>query len=224
MAWPGFSPTGWARCLAGCFCAAWPSRSSRARWRAKRREPGWFTRWHAKRPCRSTAFCGKVSPRTGIPIITSLVVGGGAALALLVNMQQAAIFTALSSLCIAMLYLAYLGVTVPLLVVRIKHRNTDGFPSGVDEFGKPQFSLGRWGIAVNVIAVIYQAGMAINLIWPRPEIYDLTGETWWLQWSALLFIGLTVVVGAAYFVVRRLHQSIELTHVPHTHTPVPEPA
>jgi urea carboxylase system permease len=166
----------------------------------------------------------RVSPRTGIPIITTLVVGGGAAIALLVNIQQAAIFTALSSLCIAMLYLAYLGVTLPLLVIRIKHRNTDGFPSGVDEFGKPQFSLGRWGVAVNVIAVIYQAGMAINLIWPRPEIYDLTGETWWLQWSALLFISLTLVVGAAYFAVRRLHRSIELTHVPHTHNPVPEPA
>jgi hypothetical protein len=27
-------------------------------------------------------------------------------------------------------------------------------------------------------------------------IYDLTGDTWWLQWSALLSIALTVVVGA----------------------------
>jgi amino acid transporter len=170
------------------------------------------------------SYLRKVSPRTGIPIITSLVVGGGAAIALLVNMQQAAIFTALSSLCIAMLYLAYLGVTLPLLVVRIKHRNTDGFPSGVDEFGKPQFSLGRWGIAVNVVAVIYQVGMAINLIWPRPEIYDLTGETWWLQWSALLFIGITLLVGAVYFVVKRLHRNIALTHVPHSHNMLAEPA
>jgi urea carboxylase system permease len=169
-------------------------------------------------------YLRKVSPHTGIPIITSIVVGAGAAIALLVNFQQAAIFTALSSLCIAMLYLAYLGVTLPLLVVRIKHRNTDGFPSGVDEFGKPQFSLGRWGIAVNAIAVIYQVGMAVNLIWPRPEIYDLTGETWWLKWSALLFIGLTLLVGAVYFVVKRLHRSIELTYVPHSHDVVPEPA
>jgi amino acid transporter len=169
-------------------------------------------------------YLRKVSPRTGIPIITSIVVGAGAAIALLVNFQQAAIFTALSSLCIAMLYLAYLGVTLPLLFVRIKHRNTDGFPSGVDEFGKPQFSLGRWGIAVNAVAVIYQVGMAINLIWPRPEIYDLTGGTWWLKWSALLFIGLTLLVGAVYFVVKRLHRSIELTYVPHSHDVVPEPA
>ena len=37
--------------------------------------------------------------------------------------------------------------------------------------------------------------MIVNLAWPRPEIYDLTGETWWLQWSAVLFIGATLVVG-----------------------------
>ncbi len=49
------------------------------------------------------------------------------------------------------------------------------------------------------------------------EVYDLTGQTWWLQWSALLFIGLSLAVGAVYFVLRRLHRHIELTHVPHTH-------
>jgi urea carboxylase system permease len=163
----------------------------------------------------------KVSPRTGTPIITSVVVGVLAAIVLLVNINQSAIFTALSSLCIAMLYLAYLGVTLPLLVVRIRHRHTDGFPQGVDEDGNPQFSMGRFGIALNAIAVLYQAGMAINLLWPRTAIYDLTGHTWWLRWSALLFIGIALVIGAAYFTVRRLDQKIALAEVSHTHTPAP---
>jgi urea carboxylase system permease len=171
-------------------------------------------------------YLSRVSLRTGTPIITSIVVGTGAAIALLVNIKQAAIFTALSSLCIAMLYLAYLGVTLPLLAVRIRHRNSDRFPSGVDEHGAPQFSLGRWGIAANVVAVVYQVAMVVNLMWPRPEIYDLTGNTWWLKWSALLFIGLTLLIGAVYFASRRLHRRIELAHVPHTHIlgAVPEPA
>ena len=171
-------------------------------------------------------YLSRVSLRTGTPIITSIVVGTGAAITLLVNVKQAAIFTALSSLCIAMLYLAYLGVTLPLLAVRIKHRNSNRFPSGVDEHGAPQFSLGKWGIAVNLVAVIYQVAMVINLMWPRPEIYDLTGGTWWLKWSALLFIGLSLLVGAAYFASRRLHSRIELAHVPSTHLggAVPEPA
>jgi urea carboxylase system permease len=165
-----------------------------------------------------------VSPRTGTPIATSVVIGVGAALALAVNFGQAAIFTALSSLCIAMLYLAYLGVTVPLLVRRL--RMTDqGFPAGIDENGKPLFSLGRWGIPVNVIAVVYQIGMVVNLVWPRAEIYDLTGETWWLQWSALLFIGATLVVG---FLVHRhartRHGAISLGHLPASARPSGAPA
>jgi len=166
-------------------------------------------------------YLGKVSSRTGTPITTSIVVGVGAAIALLVNLHQSAIFTALSSLCIAMLYLAYLGVTLPLLAARFRHRGSGGLPDGVDESGRPLFSLGRWGIAVNTLAVLYQAGMTVNLIWPRAEIYDLTGGTWWLRWSALLFIGLSLAVGAAYFLARRLHRRIELRDVPHTHIEPP---
>jgi urea carboxylase system permease len=140
---------------------------------------------------------GRVSPRTGTPIATAVVVGVGAAIALLVNWDQSAVFTALASLCIAMLYLAYLGVTVPLLVKRIRQRRSGGLETGVAEDGRPLFSLGRWGIPVNVVAVAYQVGMVVNLAWPRAAVYDLTGGTWWLQWSALLFIGLTLAVGAA---------------------------
>ncbi|MFI5952888.1 APC family permease [Cryptosporangium sp. NPDC051539] len=160
----------------------------------------------------------RVSPRTGTPVITSIVVGAGAAIALAVNVNSTTIFTALSSICIAMLYIAYLGVTLPLLVVRIKHRNTDHFPAGHDEDGKPLFSMGRFGIPVNVAAVIYQAIMIVNLMWPRPEIYDLsTGGNWLLQYSAVLFVGAVVAVGAAYFGGKRLHHRIDLTHIPHTH-------
>jgi len=162
-------------------------------------------------------YLSQVSPRTGTPVITSIVVGLGATLALLVNIDSTAIFTALASLCIAMLYLAYLGVTLPLLVTRIRHARTDHFPAGVDEDGKPLFSLGRWGVAVNGLAVVYQAVMVVNLMWPRVFIYDLSPDgTWWLQWSALLVVGLTVALGAAYFVGRRLHTAIDLVHVPHS--------
>jgi urea carboxylase system permease len=147
----------------------------------------------------------RVSPRTGTPIITSIVVGVGAALALVVNLGQSAVFTALSSLCIAMLYIAYLGVTGPLLFTRIKAAR--GTPSaatadGTDERGKRLFSLGKWAIPVNAVAVLYQVAAVVNLAWPRASVYDLTGHTWWLRWSAVLFIAITVVIG--YLVHLRL--------------------
>jgi urea carboxylase system permease len=147
----------------------------------------------------------RVSPRTGTPIVTSIVVGLGATLALVVNLGQSAVFTALSSLCIAMLYIAYLGVTGPLLLTRI--RAARGRPSaatadGIDEHGKPLFGLGKWAIPINAVAVLYQVVAIVNLAWPRASVYDLTGHTWWLRWSAVLFIGITAVVG--YLVHLRL--------------------
>ncbi|NUP50373.1 MAG: amino acid permease [Catenulispora sp.] len=149
----------------------------------------------------------KVSRRTGTPIIASLVVGAGAVGTLLVNIGQTALFTALSSLCIAMLYLAYLGVTGPLLVRRLTSWTASHLDAR-DEDGREVFSLGRFGIAVNALAVLYQAGMVVNLLWPRTAVYDTTGHTWWLRWSAALFIAASTAAGALYYTfARRRHHA-----------------
>lgn len=154
----------------------------------------------------------RVSPRTGTPIVASIVVGVGAVLVLLCNIGQIALFTALSSLCIAMLYLAYLGVTAPLLVRRIQGWTRDK-EVGIDETGEPLFTMGRWAIPVNIVAVAYQTLMVVNLAWPRSAIYDLTGDSWWLRWSAPLFIAATLVVGAVYYgATRRGHRALATVH------------
>lgn len=140
----------------------------------------------------------RVSPRTGTPVVASLVVGIGAVAALLVNIGQTALFTALSSLCIAMLYLAYLGVTGPLLYRRLTGW-TAARSGDLDEDGRPVFTLGRWGVVLNAGAVLYQASMVVNLLWPRTAVYDTTGHTWWLRWSAVLFIAATTAAGACYY-------------------------
>jgi len=142
-------------------------------------------------------FLSHVSPRTGTPINASVVVGVGAAIALWTNWDQPAVFLALTSICIGLLYLAYLGVTVPQLIVRIKNTINGRKLTGVDETGKPLFTLGRWGILINSVAVVYQLIAVINLFWPRKEVYDLEGKTWWLQYSAVLFLGATLLVGVA---------------------------
>ena len=93
---------------------------------------------------------------------------------------------------------------------------------GTDEHGKRLFSLGRWAIPVNLVAVIYQVLAVVNLAWPRSSVYDLTGHTWWLKWSAVLFIGITLVVG--YLVHLRLRGG--KVHIPHARLqqPAAEPA
>jgi urea carboxylase system permease len=156
-----------------------------------------------------------VSGRTGTPIGAALVIGVGAGVALALNWNQRAVFTALASTAIALIYLAYLGVTVPLLLTRLRRGRGRELEQGVDEERAPLFSLGRLGVPVNLLAVLFQVGMVVNLIWPRAAIYDLTGHTWWLQWSAPLFLAFVLLAGAAVHLRTRLRRGpITLDELP----------
>ncbi|GAA0525771.1 amino acid permease [Paractinoplanes ferrugineus] len=145
-----------------------------------------------------SAALRRVSPRTGAPVLPSIVVGVGAAAVLLVNIGQPALFTAITSVCIVLLYIAYALVTVPLLI-----RRWQGWPGGEEvtgtERGGKLFSLGRFGIVVNALAVVYGIGMIVNLGWPRPEVYDPAGAHWYLHYFALLFVGGALLAGGLAF-------------------------
>jgi hypothetical protein len=45
--------------------------------------------------------------------------------------------------------------------------------------------------------------MALNLAWPRIEVY---GETWYLRWIAFIFIGLVALAGLLWYRLRGRHQ------------------
>jgi amino acid transporter len=131
----------------------------------------------------------KVNPRTGTPIRPAIVVGVLTIGLLYINVGNAAVFLALSSVCIMLLYIAYLMVTVPLLMRRLKGWPSDG-RAGL-------FSLGRWGIPVNVAAIVWGVFMAINLGWPRQKVF---GTDWYLQFFPEVFLGGAMAVGVlAYF-------------------------
>nr|MDT0526222.1 amino acid permease [Streptomyces sp. DSM 41633] len=122
---------------------------------------------------------------------------------LLVNVGNSAIFATLASVCIILIYLAYLLVTAPLLYRRIR-----GWPdqrSQVDAEGLPLFSLGRFGIAVNVLAVLYGTVMIVNLGWPRAEIFNPGGDMPILQWAGPLSIAAAVALGALCFPRGKTH-------------------
>lgn len=148
----------------------------------------------------------RVSPRTGALTAPAITVGVCAAALLALNLGHAGVFTALTSVCIVMLYLAYLMVTGPLLIQRLKGwpgRHAEVASVQQDETGKPLFSLGRWGIPVNVIAVVYGLAMMINLVWPRSEIYDPAGESPLLQWFGVLFVSAALLIGVVVFLAKR---------------------
>jgi urea carboxylase system permease len=136
----------------------------------------------------------KVDPVHKTPVIPAVVIGIIAVLILVVNIRQPQIFTVITSIGIVMIYIAYLLVTGPMLLARLRGewRSEDSAPG--------YFSLGRWGLPVNILAVVYGAGMALNLIWPRQSIYNATEPFhWYLKWGAVLFIGVVLIGGFAYY-------------------------
>jgi amino acid transporter len=126
-----------------------------------------------------------------------VLVGILAALLLVVNVGNALLFLALASICIMLLYVAYLMVTVPLLIRRIQ-----GWPglTGTGPGDEQLFSLGKWGPLVNAGAVAWGIGMAVNLGWPRVAVF---GAPWYLHWFPLLFLAGTAAVGSVAYLEQR---------------------
>jgi urea carboxylase system permease len=144
------------------------------------------------------------------PIVPSVVVGLLAAAILVVNINLPNVIETLCSVAIVWANLAYLLVTMPLLLTRLRrHRHeviTAAHPNptpqlvnndGHDRHSASRyFSLGRWGMPVNLIAVVWGLFIVINIGWPRPEVYG-AGE--WSRFAAPLATLALIGVGSLYF-------------------------
>ena len=135
----------------------------------------------------------KVHGRSKTPLVPSIVIGVLTIALLVLNVGNQRAFFVLTSVAIIMFYLAYLCVTGPLLVARLRGR----WPS--PDHG-PYFSLGRWGLLVNLVAVVFQIVVLVNLAWPRPAVYG--ADKWYFQWGAFTFTGVLGGVGVIYYVVK----------------------
>lgn len=145
----------------------------------------------------------KVHPQRKTPTVAAIVIGVIAIIPLIVNVSQPAIFTILSSISIVLIYLAYLLVTVPMLRKRLQGKWPG--PGGTADVG---FSMGKWGLPVNILAVLWGAAMTINLVWPRQEIYNSVPPfEWYLQWGGVLFVAAVTVGGALLYRFKIRHQT-----------------
>jgi amino acid transporter len=134
----------------------------------------------------------RVSGKSKTPLVPSLVIGVLTIALLVLNVGNQRAFFVLTSVAIIMFYMAYMCVTVPLLIARVRGK----WPTPTHG---PYFSLGRWGLPVNVLAVIFQIIVMINLAWPRAQVYG--GDHWYYQWGAFVFVGLLGGVGAVYYLL-----------------------
>ena len=135
----------------------------------------------------------RVSGRAKVPVIPALFVGIVALVLLAVNVGNQSAFLTLTSVAIIMFYIPYLGVTMAMLRRRIK-----------GEWPRPghgaYFNLGRLGLPVNLVAVVYGTVVAFQIAWPRKVVY---GHGVY-RFGAYIFIGASFVVGSLYyFLVQR---------------------
>jgi urea carboxylase system permease len=132
----------------------------------------------------------RVHGKSKTPLVPSIVIGALTIGLLVLNVGNQRAFFVLTSVAIIMFYIAYLCVTGPLLIARLRGK----WPT--PQHG-PYFSLGRWGLLVNVLAVAFQIAVMVNLAWPRAQVYG--GDHWYYQWGAFVFVGVLGGVGAIYY-------------------------
>ena len=138
----------------------------------------------------------RVSGRAKVPIVPALFVGICSLALLAVNLANQSAFLTLTSVAIIMFYLPYLAVTWSML----KKRMRGEWPR--PDHG-PYFSMGRWGLPVNIFAVVYGLVVAFNIAWPRAAVY---GTKWYFRFGAYEFIGASFVVGAIYYFAVQRHK------------------
>jgi urea carboxylase system permease len=137
----------------------------------------------------------RVHPTLHTPIGSCVAVGALAFIPMLQYAGAAIIAIAATG----MIYLSYFVLNLALLRARLR-----AWPKE-----KAPFSLGKWGLPLNVIGVLYGGAMLVNFAWPRaatnPRPKELPGTLdfgWsWLNARPVLWTVLVVIllVGTAYY-------------------------
>jgi amino acid transporter len=65
-----------------------------------------------------------------------------------------------------------------------------------------RFSLGRFALPVNIVAVAWLTFEAINIAWPR-TVLAVPGAKFYQVWAIVLIFGLLTVIGLVYVLVKR---------------------
>jgi amino acid transporter len=148
-------------------------------------------------PC--AAILARISKTTRTPVAPAILTGAVAAAILILSVKLPQMIETLCSLAIVWANLAYLMVTFPLLLLRLRgwpvrrvgaelRPRADGLSS--------RFALGRWGPALNLLAVLWGVFVVVNMSWPREAIYGIDP---WGRFSAVLATAGLTAMGVLFY-------------------------
>lgn len=129
-------------------------------------------------------------PHRHVPPYAMLVGAAVPAAIVLGSVFSAKALTSIISFATLGIYLGFQMVTLAALRARLK----GWVPSGA-------FSLGRWGMPVNVAALVYGVLAMVNMAWPRTP-----DAPWYDNWLVALSAAVGAGIGLVYMVVARPYE------------------
>jgi amino acid transporter len=137
-----------------------------------------------------SALLSRLSPGTHIPapalILSGLVAG---AIIGLGYFTEGALAT-IASYCTAGIYISFQMIVGAALFSRLRGWKPHG-----------QFTLGRWGYAINITALLYGISTIINILWPRGAM-----DHWYTRYDILTTVIVVVGSGALYMAFGRPYE------------------
>lgn len=134
----------------------------------------------------------EVSTKTHVPVLATLFCGIFAIIILVVNLQFPKVFELVTSIAILWANLAYWIV----VAVQLKNRFNKTKPNDLSEV---KFTLGKWGLPLNILALIWSSFMITNVSWPRASTY---GSAWYNQYAAWIYTFILICIGLLIYFFR----------------------
>lgn len=132
-------------------------------------------------------FFGRFSPRFHVPPGAITVAGLIPAIVVIGSLISEDALVRIISFAVLGIYIAFQMVVLAALIARLRGWK----PSG-------KWTLGKWGLPVNLIALAYGVAASINVAWPRTP-----DAPWYDNWIVLLGTAIVVGAGVLYMVLAR---------------------
>jgi urea carboxylase system permease len=141
-----------------------------------------------------SGLLSKVSPSLHTPVYACIAVAIVAAIPIIDGQYSGAAIIAIAAT--AMIYLSYFLGNVAILRARLK-----GWPKT-----EAPFKLGKWGLVVNIVGLLYGGAMLVNFAWPRAASNPTPTQSGLLHLGFLNHVpilwtvfGVIIVIGIVYY-------------------------